>query len=173
MQAKTGGEMECAAIKNRLQRKIDGDLGDPENAEVDAHLAQCPSCMREFRMLGLPGWIGRILPPITPPPYFYQALRARIEGELQGGAGWQVFLVLTRRMVPAMAGITLALLSLFAYLQIRSPEVNLYSAYSRAWISEDPSHRMLIAEQQEITDASVLRAIAERTGSHSNDIQPK
>lgn len=154
--------MECAAVRDRLQRKIDGELADAENAEVDAHLGRCPSCMREFRMLSLPGWIGRVLPQMTPSPYFYQALRARIESELQGSAGWQVFLVLTRRMVPLMAGVTLALLSLFAYLQIHSPEVSLYSAYSRAWLSEDPSHRMLIAEQEEITDASVLRAIAER-----------
>jgi hypothetical protein len=65
-------------------------------------------------------------------------------------------------MIPTLAGITLALLSLFAYLQLRGPEADLYKAYDRAFISEDQSHRTLVAEHGDMTDESVLRAIAER-----------
>ena len=165
--------MECVAVRKWMLRKIDGELSDSESAELDGHLAQCASCAREYRIWSLHRRIARAIPSVTPSPYFYQTLRSRIDGEDQSNAGWQIFIGLTRRMVPAMAGITLALLSVFAYLQIRGPETSIYSAYGRALLSEDQRHRMFIAEQTEITDASVLRAIAERLGPRPNNQDPK
>ena len=90
----------------------------------------------------------------------------RIEGEVQGTAGWQVLWGLARKMIPALAAITLALLSVLAYLQMSGPKADLYGAYERIFIAEDQPHQMFFAEQGDITDASVLSAIAERESNH-------
>jgi len=69
-------------------------------------------------------------------------------------------------MVPALAGIALALLLVFTYFQIYDPQVDLYRAYDGEFISEDQSHTMLIADQGDITYESVLSAIAERESNY-------
>ena len=86
----------------------------------------------------------------------------QIESEAQDIAGWQVLWGLARQIVPALAGITLALLSVLAYLQLQGPRPDLYRAYSRVFITEEQPSRMLVAEQADITDESVLSAIADR-----------
>jgi|WetSurSiteA1Bulk_404760.scaffolds.fasta_scaffold69226_2 anti-sigma factor RsiW len=168
-----GAVMECTAVKKCLSRKIDGELTAGECAQVDAHLAQCASCMREYRLLALPRQIAEAIPALTPSPYFYQPIRARIEGESQGLAVWQVFYGLTRRVIPVMAGITLALLSVFAYLQMRVPETDIYTAYASAIVSEDRSSRLLVEGRSSITDEGVLRAIAERSADYERDLPLK
>jgi len=165
--------MKCTAIQSLLSRKIDGELSDIEGAELEDHLAQCASCTREYRLLALPHRIAQAAPPLTPSPFFYQKLRIGIEGEAQKIAGWQTFLGLARQVVPTLAGITLALLSIFVYLQLRGPQADLYRAYETVFISEDQPHRMLVADQGEITDESVLTAIAERASNHRRSREPK
>jgi hypothetical protein len=159
--------MQCADARIWLFRKIDGELSDSENKALDAHLARCRSCAREYGLMAFPR-IARETPSLTPSPFFYQKLRMRIENEAQEIAGWQVFWRLARRMIPALAGITLALLSVFAYLQFRGSEADLYGTYERVFITEDQPHQMLVAEQGDITDASVLNAIAEREANHQH-----
>ncbi len=154
--------MKCTEFRSRLNRKIDGELSDFESTELDAHLAQCASCTREYRLLTLPHRIAQEVPPFAPSPFFYQRLKIRIDGETQKAASWQIFWGLARQMVPALAGITLALLSLLAYFQMRGPEADIYSAYDRVFVSEDQSHRTLVNVHGDVTDESVLRAIAER-----------
>jgi hypothetical protein len=153
--------MKCTTARSWLSRKIDGELSGSENMELDAHLAQCVSCNREYKLFTLPYQIAQIIPPITPSPYFYRSLRTRIDSELHRIAGWQTFLGLARPLIPTLAGITLALLSIFAYHQIRRPEAELYRAYDKAFITEDQA-RMIEAEQGDISYESILRAIAER-----------
>jgi predicted anti-sigma-YlaC factor YlaD len=154
--------MECTIVRTQLFRKIDGELSAFESGQLEAHLAQCASCAREYRLLTLPGRIVQAIPTISPSPYFVSKLRAQIESEVQSIAIRQVIFGLARRVVPALAGITLALLSVFAYFELRGPQADLYQAYDRFFISEDQPHRMFIAEQGDITDESVLQAIAER-----------
>jgi anti-sigma factor RsiW len=144
-----------------LFRKIDGELPDAENAELDAHLARCSPCLREYRLLALPRRIAQAIPALTPPPYFYQKLKMCIEGEARTLAVWQAFFGLSRRVVPALAGITLALLSVFAYLQLQVPEPEIYRAYGTVFVTEDQPYHLLVAAQGNITDEGVLRAIAE------------
>jgi len=158
--------MNCTAAQSRLFRKIDGELSDSEYAELDAHLAKCASCSRKYNILILPYRIAQAEPPLTPSPFFYQKLRMRIEAEAPQIAGWQAFLGLVRSMVPALAGIALALLLVFTYFQIYDPQVDLYRAYDGEFISEDQSHTMLIADQGDITYESVLSAIAERESNY-------
>jgi len=159
--------MECTAARDLLLRRIDGELSDTEAMELDVHLARCAFCNREYGLLTLPKRIAQALPPPTPSPFFYKTLRARIESEAQSSAIWQTFYGLARRVLPSLAGLTLALLSVFAYLQVSGPNGDLYTAYSRAFISEEQPHPMVISEQEEITDESILRAIAERDANRN------
>jgi len=160
--------MECTEARNRLSRKIDGELSELENKDLDYHLAHCHFCAREYKLLALPHRIARQIPQVTPSSFFHQKLRMRIESESQGIAGWQILWGMARQVIPALAGITLALLSVFAYLQFHGPEADLCRAYERVFITEEQPHRLLVAEQAEITDESVLRAIAERESNHQS-----
>ena len=160
--------MECDEVQTRLFRKIDGELSESEIRELDSHLAQCQSCAREYGLMALPRRIAPIAPQATQSPFFYQKLRLRIDREAQTQAGWQILWGIARHMIPAMAGITLALLSILAYVQMHSPKADLYSAYDMILIPEDQPNRLLTVEQGDITDASVLRAIAERNPNHGH-----
>ncbi len=155
--------MDCKGARIWFFLKIDGELSPGDSQVLDSHLAQCPTCMREFRILAIPRRIGQAIPAFEPGPYFYRKLRARIESESQSITIWQIILGLSRQVVPALAAITLALLSIFAYLQLRGPNQDVFQAYDRILISGDRPLRMV---QGEITDESVLRAIAEQDSSH-------
>jgi hypothetical protein len=143
-----------------LFRRVDGELSGELNRELDAHLSACAACAREYRLLLIPKQIGRIIPALEPSPYFYQKLRARLEEEAQSVTIWQILLGLSRQVVPALAMITLALLAVFAYVQLRGPSPDIYQAYDRIFTTDRPQ-RMVIADHEEITDESVLRSIAE------------
>jgi hypothetical protein len=153
--------MKCATVRDLFSRKIDDELAELENAEFDAHLAECAACSRDYRILSLPSRIAQVIPPAEPSPFFYARLKISIEGEAQDAAGWQVFIHLARQMIPALAGITLAMLLVFAYIQFSGNEPDLYKAYNRVFITEDQPHRMF-SEEAEITDESVLNAIADQ-----------
>jgi anti-sigma factor RsiW len=54
---------DCAQARNRLGVYLLGAIGPAERAEVDAHLAACPSCREELAGLaGLPGLLRRVPP---------------------------------------------------------------------------------------------------------------
>ena len=165
--------MNCTTAQERLFCKIDGELSVSENDELNEHLKQCSSCSREYGLISLPSQIAKSIPPVTASPFFYQKLRMQIEDEAQGIASWQIIWKLARQMVPALAGITLALISVFAYHQLQTPEIGLYRNYDNAFMSDDPSHKMLAAEQKDITYESVLTAIAERQSGHFSNPDSK
>jgi predicted anti-sigma-YlaC factor YlaD len=154
--------MECDTARNWLSRKIDGELSDQESVQLNIHLEECASCLKEYEILSLPQRISQTTPLPVPSPYFYQKLKLRIEDETQNLAHWQAVFSMARRLVPALACITLALLSVFAYLQMSSPETEIYSAYERIFVPNDQPNRMLLFKQGDITDAIVLSAIADR-----------
>ncbi len=155
--------MDCTSARIWLFRKMDDELSSSDSRLLDSHLERCPACMREFRILTIPRRIGQAIPAFEPSPYFYRKLRARIEGESQSITIWQIILGLSRQVVPALAAITLALLSVFAYLQLRGTSQDVFQAYDRISISADRPLRMV---QGEITNESVLRAMAEQDSSH-------
>ena len=157
--------------KELLFRQIDQELSELETAELNAHLDICASCRQEYRILSLPGRIAQTLPPVEPSPFFYQRLRSNIEGEAQQVAGWNIFTHLARQVIPALAGITLALLTVFAYIQFTGSEPDLYRAYDRVFITEEQPHQML--SEGDITDESVLNAIAEQDASRRHNIDMK
>ncbi len=153
--------MDCSTARNLIIKRIDGELPPAESGRLDSHIAGCSSCARDYKLFSIPRRIGRAIPVLEPPPYFYTRLRARIESEDQSISIWQFILMLSRHMVPALAAVTLALVSVFAYFQITEPKTDLYQVYDSIFMSGDRPQRMVIADQGEITDESVLRAIAE------------
>ncbi len=152
--------MDCAGFRGWLFRHLDDELSAREREQLEMHLEICSSCSREWKLLSLPRRIGRSIPALEPSPYFYTRLRARLEREKQGVTIWQVFLGLSRQIVPAMATLTLVIISLFAYYEFRGPRMDLYQAYDSIFLSGDRPSRMVIAD--EVTDESVLHALAER-----------
>lgn len=157
--------MDCSAIRSWLFRLLDDELPAQERDQVDAHLGGCPSCAREWKLLTLPRRIGKSIPALEPSPFFYARLKARLEREQQSVTIWQVLLGLSRQIVPAMATVTLVIISLFAYFEFRGPRMDLYQAYDSIFMSGDRPSRMVIAD--EITDESVLHALAEKPASPS------
>jgi len=154
--------MDCTAARDRLFRKLDNELSPSESEELDSHLSECASCAWDMKLLTIPARIAQALPALEPSPYFYSRLKARIESEQQSVTLWQIMLGLSRQVVPALAVITLALLSIFAYYQFTEIRGEVYWAYDRIFTSGDRPTRMVIADPNEITDESVLLAISER-----------
>jgi hypothetical protein len=157
--------MRCTVVQGKLFRNIDGELSGPERTDLDAHLAACESCRREYQILKLPNRLVCGAPEVVPSLYFFSKLRARIDVETKDLRVWQVAFVAVRHLIPTLAAITLALLSVFVYLQLRGPATDPYRAYG-VFLSEEQPERIAVAEQGEITDESVLTAIAERQASH-------
>jgi|WetSurMetagenome_2_1015567.scaffolds.fasta_scaffold235756_1 hypothetical protein len=158
--------MECTQARDWLFRMLDNELEAPERRALNEHLSACASCTREHRILTLPQRIAKALPPVEVSPYFYSRLRARLRDEAQPVTMWQLVVALSHRMVPALALLTLALLGIFAWEQMGSPAPDVYQAYDRIFMSADRPHRMVIADQDDITDDSVVRAIAEEEPEH-------
>ena len=152
--------MECGVVRGWLFRLMDDELSAEEQAQLDSHLQLCPSCTKEWRILSLPQRLGRLSPALEPSPFFYARLRARLEIEAQSVTVWQVILGLSRQIVPAMATVTLVIVSLFAYMEFRGPRPDLYQAYDSIFMTPGHSSRMVIAE--EITDESVIHSLAEK-----------
>jgi len=40
--------MECASARERIHRRIDGELDDADSRALDAHLEGCPACRRDL-----------------------------------------------------------------------------------------------------------------------------
>ncbi len=158
--------MECTAIQGWLFRKMDGELSGRENEELNAHLAQCATCTREYNLFRLPYQISLTAPELKPSEYFSRKVSLRIAGEANNGAFWQAILRPARRIVPALAGITFFLLSVLAYLQQQQPNTEIYNAYDKMFSTEQQPRQLLSAGN--ITEESVLSAIAEWEINHHN-----
>jgi hypothetical protein len=158
--------MKCTEAQGWLSRRIDGELKDDENRELDHHLELCARCARAHRLLMLPRRVAEATPSFAPSSFFYQTLSARISGEIERAANWRPFGGLARQLLPALAGVTLVLLSVFAYHQLRGPDEDLYSAYSRALVSQSLPHQLSVSEAEKTTNENVLNTIAEREFNH-------
>jgi len=157
--------MKCDVARMWLFRLMDDELSTGEREQLDSHLRGCPACSREWKILTIPQRIGRSIPALEPSPYFYARLRARLQAEEQTITMWQIILGLSRQIVPALATITLVIVSLFAYFEYRGPGPDLYQAYDSIFMPADRGSRMVIAE--EVTDESVLHALAEKPAGPS------
>ena len=152
--------MECVTAENLILREIDLELSEIESRILFDHLDHCPGCARLYRMMHLPRRMAEMSAPPDVSPYFMGALRSRIENEARDAAFVQQFFGLARSFIPSLAVFTLALVSVFAYLQLISPPTDLGKAYERMFLSENLPMSDLIVEPQKITDANILSALA-------------
>jgi len=155
--------MECTVARIWLFRKLDEELSPAESELLEQHLGTCDSCAHQLKLLMIPRRLSQAIPVLEISPFFYQKLRARTDSEAQAITMGQIIMGLSRQFLPVMAAITLALLSIFAYFQLRGPSVDLYQAYDNIFMPTDRPQRMVIADQEDITDESVFQAITEQT----------
>jgi anti-sigma factor RsiW len=149
--------MDCGQARTRIFQMLDGELSPDGRGELESHLVACRRCAREQRLLYLPRRLGRALPPLEPSRDFYDRLRARLEGsaEPQEITIWQILLGLSRHIVPALASVTVVLVSVFLYTAVQAPSVDL-QAYDVMFVGErTPS----LAE--DLTDEGALRSLLE------------
>ena len=111
--------MQCDVIRTWLFRLLDDELAESERELLESHLDVCSSCAREWKVLSMPRRIAVAIPALTPSTRFYRNLRTRLESESQSISPWQLLLVISRQVVPALDVLTLMLISVFAYLQFR------------------------------------------------------
>jgi hypothetical protein len=145
---------------------MDGELTDLEDEELNAHLAQCAACTKEFNLLRLPYRISQTASVIKPSEFFSSKVRMQIATEATSGAFWSAILRPAQRIVPALAGLTFLLLSIMGYLQLQTPNSELYSAYDHMFSTEQQPRQMATAG--DITAESVLNAMAEWETMHRN-----
>ena len=146
--------MDCKSAKDRMFGFMDGELSGEEQAQLQQHLSDCSICSWEMKLSLFPRKIGQVIRRLEPSPLFYRSLRDRLQAEAAVPAIWTVILGLSRRMVPALGTLTLAIVSIFAYLQFTGAGTDIDFA------AEDPVREIVISEQHEITDETVLLAIA-------------
>src|SRR4030042_2623189 len=130
-------QMRCSVARSWRFRLLDRELAQEERVQLEDHLASCSSCTREWKILSLPRRIARSIPVLEPPPFFYSRLRARLELQKQSITIWPIILGLSRQIVPALATVTLLIISLFAYFEFRGPRPDLYQAYDSIFMSGD------------------------------------
>ena len=162
--------MDCSKAQSQLIKFLDHELAAMDEEHLQHHLAECAICAREMKLLALPRAISKAIPQLEPSPYFYQRLRTRIESESKSVNIWQIMVGISHRLVPAMAAITLALLLAFSYFQLSAPQADVVQAYDNIFMSSDRPQRMVIADHSEITDESVLQAIAEEDTGRRQDV---
>lgn len=164
--------MKCAEARNWIIRKVDLELPEPERGMLNGHLDNCPECARQYRIVHLPRRIAEMTPPLEASPHFMRTLRNRIENEVRDAAFVQQFFGLARSFIPSLAAFTLALVSVFAYLHLISPPADLGMAYKRMFLSENLPMSDLIVEQQNITDANIMSAIANSESWQQESAKP-
>jgi anti-sigma factor RsiW len=158
--------MDCRISRQKLLRHLDREIDAKAylpyaDAELERHLAECAACRREYRLLSLPRAVAAAEQPVTASAWFHQRLCQRIEGEAKGRAGTQAVWKLACRMVPALAGVTMILASIFVWQEVR-PSVTTPQNYEYVFIADDAVRRMLADDLDDITYESVLAALAER-----------
>ena len=164
--------MDCSVARTSIFRSVDGELSVREQEQLQGHVDACASCNRQLKILLLPRRIGRVLPAFEASPFFFQRLRAQL-AESQSLTIWQFVLGLSRQMVPALAVLTLVLVSVFAYSQLGTTDGDVYQAYDMIFMSGDRPARMVIAEpDDDITEEAVLRSIAEDDSPQTFGVEP-
>ena len=160
--------IDCNQARTWMFRHLDGELTPRDEQGLQTHVGSCSACARELRILSLPRRLAATIPVLEPSPFFYQRLRAQLDAAegRQNVTIWQIVLGLSRQVVPALASITLALVSLFMYTQLHTPS-NESMAYDGIFITEERPQTVEIADFGDVTDETILRALAESDGAQA------
>ncbi|MEJ2108814.1 MAG: hypothetical protein P8Z37_02665 [Acidobacteriota bacterium] len=152
--------MKCSKAQSLILKKMDRELSESESGILDAHMHQCPQCTRDYKILSIPRQIAQTIVPREPSNFFLQKLTNRIGHEVKNEANVQQLYGLARRLIPSMAAITLALLSIFAFLQLKHPQDDLRAAYEKALFTDDLPVQIMFSKKPNVSDAKILSAIA-------------
>lgn len=105
-------------MKELLNAYIDNLLSDKERAAVEAHIASCPSCMKELDELAQAVNVVKKLDRIVPPPWFSEQVMINIKKEEDRKKG-----IISRLFSPlyiklpleAFATVVIAVLAIYSY----------------------------------------------------------
>jgi len=103
--------MKCRGLGEQLSAYLDGELRDEAARAIEGHLASCRPCAEELEALRAVRALVQDKPPVRASPFFYARLAARLR-ERQGEALWLDFPSVTKRLVPAVAAVTLVIIAL-------------------------------------------------------------
>lgn len=90
-----------------------GELSKDEAQRVSEHCAVCPACAREVDLTRATQRLLARRVPVTPPPFFWTRLSARLDAEGVRAALWPEVIWVSKRLIPALIAATLILTSLF------------------------------------------------------------
>ncbi|MBN1179599.1 MAG: zf-HC2 domain-containing protein [Anaerolineae bacterium] len=71
--------MECERMLASMMCALDGELGAREQADLEAHVAQCAACRTEWERLHALEQVLRHVPPVAPPVGFAGRVAARVD----------------------------------------------------------------------------------------------
>jgi anti-sigma factor RsiW len=69
---------ECKKYKEEMHRALDGELGPEERAGLEAHLAACPACRRDYEALTRALAAFEAAPRLEPSPTFAAGVMRRV-----------------------------------------------------------------------------------------------
>lgn len=80
--------MECREIRELLMGYIDGELGETERVELEAHLTKCPSCRKEESSFRSLSEMTESIQFVEPTEGEWRVHWEGIYNRLERGAGW-------------------------------------------------------------------------------------
>ena len=98
--------MECAEVREEFSALIDGELAPDARAAVEAHIAQCPDCLRELDAIKRIDGSYRGLPPQSAPRGFEEGVRKALTAAATARPRWWP------RLAPVLAAAALVLVVL-------------------------------------------------------------
>lgn len=129
--------MNCHQIQEQLSLYLDNRLDNEKRREIEAHLASCPRCLPEAKLLS--DGIKRVagLPEIEPPAGFSQRVMTQIRSEAETPTLWARLFQPLKTKLPLHATALLLVVGLAVYL----------------YRTNEPSQREMIAPSKR-SDAS-------------------
>lgn len=108
--------MNCDEIQKHLSEYLDNRLDDAQRREIEKHLASCPRCLPEAKLLsaGIKGVAD--LPEVEPPAGFSQRVMARIRAEAEKPTLWARLFQPFKIKIPLHATALLLVVGLAVYL---------------------------------------------------------
>ncbi|MCI0532469.1 MAG: zf-HC2 domain-containing protein [candidate division Zixibacteria bacterium] len=135
----------CQRIQSQLPDHINKKLNSQETNQITAHLADCPACREEYRLLEQTYSVLRNEPEINPPDLvpadFARRIREHIELKKSRPFVWQPRLI----TVPAVLALVFILAVSFFKIDLKN-RASQVSPAADIWLEESPAGNSLWTE---------------------------